>query len=644
MILDKHSPGSIAAKLSLDDNEIARRKAFVEFSDADAQLLLQAHDLLLPFQSEFLDVFYQHIFSFIEMREAVTRAGVDPDVLKNVQKAYFESLTSGVYDLDYFLNRLKVGLAHERAGIEIKWYLGAYRKYITELFLYVNNVLKNDPERKTQLFVALNKIISLDIGMAVDAYIYMSREAVLELERRQDNLIRGIDGFIWEFDAITRQYRYVSSKVESLLGYSPKQWLDNPDFHRLIILPDYKRAALLAFDHAIHEGKSFMLEFRVYAADGRPVWVSERVTVEKDTAGSVVLLRGLMLDIGERKRHEEQLSYLATNDELTGLPNRNLFSSHLKIALAEAKRSNRQLALMFLDLDGFKDVNDSLGHEAGDKLLQLIGTRLKEHSLREMDFVARFGGDEFCIVLEQIQDDFRPERIAERCLEEIAKPTRIGTNTLYPSASIGITMYPNDGGTPETLLQCADNAMYAAKSSGKNRYAFYNTEMTVLAERRLALESDLRKAVEQGCFELYYQPQVSLSSGKMVAVEALIRWRDPVRGLVPPDDFIPIAEKIGLIPAVGEWVLTRASRQFVQWRQAGVEVDHIAVNISSSHFRTGKLPATIAKIMLETGIQAEELEIEVTESVLQTGQDCLACFRELKRLGMDDYFVVPDDP
>jgi diguanylate cyclase (GGDEF)-like protein/PAS domain S-box-containing protein len=629
-----HSYNRIAAELGITEEEIAYRKSFLEITEDDVELLKQAYELLMPFQSKFVDMFYEHVFSFEEMHELIVRHGVSLEQLKFTQLDYFRTLTSGQYDLAYFHNRLKVGLAHERIGLDVKWYIGAYRKYLSELFDYLGKSQNHGAEQLTRLFRAITKIVSLDIGLAIDAYICSNKQTILDLEQRQNNLIQGIDGFIWEFDVVQHKYRYVSNKAELLLGYSQRQWLENPDFQQQIVFPENRGETLAAYKKAIHEGHNFTIEYRVNAADGRAVWISERVSAEKNAEGQVVLLRGLMLDIGERKHYEEQLSYLATYDELTGLPNRSLFGSHLKLALSEAKRNGTKLAIMFLDLDGFKDVNDSLGHDAGDQLLRTIGKRLADHILRGSDFVARFGGDEFCMILENKRGDFRPEHIAERCLEELGRPTLIGSSNIYPRASIGIALFPGDGDTPETLLQCADNAMYAAKALGKHRYAFYSVDMTSLAEQRLNLENDLRKAVEQGNFVLHYQPQVSLASGKMVAVEALIRWLDPVRGLVSPDDFIPVAEKIGLISAIGEWVLETACRQFMAWRKSGVSLNHIAINISGSHFCTNTLPATIAKLMTETGIRAEELEIEITEGVLQTGKGCLDCFTQLKAMGI----------
>ncbi|MGD0961713.1 MAG: EAL domain-containing protein [Methylomonas sp.] len=629
-----YSYANLAADLGIDEKEISHRKAFLEFTEADVELLKNAHTMLAPFQSEFVDSFYEHIFSFPEMRELINRHGVSIEQLKHTQIAYFQSLTTGVYDMAYVRNRLEIGLAHHLIGLDINWFVGAYRLYLSELFTYLEKIRTYDSEQLTRLFNAITKVVTLDIGLTLDAYIFSTRQTIVDLEQRQNNLIQGIDGFIWEFDVLKHKYRYVSNKAELMLGYPQRQWLENPDFQQQIVSPDYRKETFDAFKKAIIEGRNFTIEYPARAADGHMVWVSERVNAEKNAAGEVVLLRGLMLDIGERKHQEEQLSYLATYDELTGLPNRNLFGSHLKIALADAKRNNNKLAVMFLDLDGFKDVNDSLGHEAGDQLLRTIGKRLVEDVLRGTDFIARFGGDEFCMIIENKQGEFRPEQVAERCLQELGKPTQIRTSNIYPRVSIGIAIFPNDGDRPETLLQCADNAMYAAKAAGKHRYMFYDPDMTSLAEQRLRLENDLRNAVANNYFILLYQPQVSLTSGKMVSVEALIRWQDPVRGFVPPDDFIPVAEKIGLITAIGEWVLKTACLQFMAWRESGVSLSHIAVNISGSHFRNKTLPLTIAEVMSETGIRAEELQIEITEGVLQTGKECLASFEKIKALGV----------
>ncbi len=338
-------------------------------------------------------------------------------------------------------------------------------------------------------------------------------------------------------------------------------------------------------------------------------------------------------DLTELKESEKHIRRLAYMDELTGLGNRTLFNIKVEENINYARRYRHHMALLFLDLDGFKDINDSLGHDAGDQLLKIISSRLLG-VVREVDFVARLGGDEFCILLTKVSEDYSSAYVAERCLNVLAEPARISTRDIYPRGSIGIALYPRDGETVKDMVQCADNAMYAAKNAGKHQYVFYNPEMTAQAEERLSLEHNLRGAVERGEFELHYQPQISLATGKVVAVEALVRWRHCERGLIFPDKFIPVAEKIGLISSLGEWVLDTACRQFVAWVEAGILVERVAVNISGSHFHNGTLAETLAKVMDETGIEANRLEIEMTESVVQVSEDSIRCFMKVKDLGV----------
>ncbi len=269
-----------------------------------------------------------------------------------------------------------------------------------------------------------------------------------------------------------------------------------------------------------------------------------------------------------------------------------------------------------MDLDEFKGVNDSLGHNIGDELLKEIGKRLTL-VLRDIDFAARLGGDEFCIILEEITDPYDAAQIAERCLDEVAKPILIRGYKLQPRISIGITIFPDDGQNPQQLLSAADVSMYAAKHAGKHQYSFYTPLLTSQAAERLSLENDIRHAIENGAFELYYQPQFSLESGKMVAVEALIRWPHPERGMIQPNDFIPIAERIGLISELGDWVLQTACEQAVKWQQVGMAPFRVAVNISGTHFEQGGSINSIKPLLQQTGLDPKLLELEITEDVVQ---------------------------
>ena len=338
-------------------------------------------------------------------------------------------------------------------------------------------------------------------------------------------------------------------------------------------------------------------------------------------------------DITRLKESEKHIRELAFKDTLTGLANRAEFEVRVAESIKRSRRRGERFAILYFDLDGFKFINDSLGHAAGDQMLRTVGTRLRG-VIRETDFAARLGGDEFCVLAENVAAEHEAAKIAEKCLDAICAETRIAARKMSPRASVGIAFFPEDGGGHETLMQSADSAMYAAKQSGNKRFAFYNAEMTAAAQRRLALEQALRAALENEEFELLYQPQIELSTGRMVGVEALIRWRHPTRGIVSPAEFIDVAEKIGLIEELGVWVLRTACQQAVEWSRSGLPALCVAVNISGSHFEGGKILAPVETILAETGLDPACLELEVTETVVQTNAESTDTFDRLKRLGV----------
>lgn len=338
-------------------------------------------------------------------------------------------------------------------------------------------------------------------------------------------------------------------------------------------------------------------------------------------------------DITEIKRSQADIHHMAYTDGLTGLANRSQLLEHLTNSIKYAEKNHSKFGVIYLDLDGFKDINDSLGHEAGDEVLCEMGIRLGKVT-RKADLVARLGGDEFCIVLEHVTSEATATVIANRCLEEISQPLEVCGRTLRPQTSIGIAIFPGDATSKEMILQAADTAMYAAKRSGKHRFSFYTPELTEAAERKLALEHDLREALDKQQFELYYQPQVSLQSQKIVGVEALIRWHHPEKGMVPPDEFINIAERIGMIDQVGEWVIQTACNQVSLWSDFGLPEFNISVNISGSHFRSPKLIKTVSDALSDSELDPSRLELEVTEGVMQTSGDSIHVFNRIKELGV----------
>ncbi|MFP5410573.1 MAG: EAL domain-containing protein [Gammaproteobacteria bacterium] len=346
--------------------------------------------------------------------------------------------------------------------------------------------------------------------------------------------------------------------------------------------------------------------------------------------GSVVTF----IDISEHKANEAALHRLAYFDSLTGLPNRVLFNDRLQQALSDAHRRGRLVALMLLDLDHFKVVNDTLGHEAGDRLLHEVGARL-QRSVREGDTVSRLGGDEFALVFADVGDAQHVAQLAQNMLARFASPVGVGGGEVFIGASLGIALYPTDSLEPDALLKYADSAMYHAKESGRNNFQFYSHEMTLNVQARLRLETELRRALDQGEFFLYYQPQADARDGRIIGVEALLRWRNPDGRLVPPTEFIPVAEDTGLIVPIGQWVLETACAQLAAWHAAGHAGLTLSVNVASRQIRDPLFREAVRQALASSGIPPGTLELEITESVLlEHTEDTLRTLRELKTLGV----------
>lgn len=373
---------------------------------------------------------------------------------------------------------------------------------------------------------------------------------------------------------------------------------------------------------------------------GEPYPKRLSISVVKDSAGQIVNYIGSFEDITDRKAAEDKIRHLAHHDPLTGLPNRFSLYERIEQGMAFARRFEKSLAVMLIDLDRFKQINDTLGHNAGDQLLVQVAKRL-QRSVRDSDIVARLGGDEFVVVLSGITTQADAAEIAGKIVEHVAAPYSIAGNELRTSPSIGICLYPEDAAETSELIKNADIAMYHAKATGRCNYQFYTEQMRTDVAQRVTAEHELAIALEQGQFVLHYQPQVALDSGKVIGVEALVRWQHPSRGLIYPGDFIALAEETRLIIPLGQWVLEQACQQLSQWHAAGLGDLHMSVNLSALQFQDNNLPALIRQVVAQSGLSASHLQLEITESMaMRDPEENIVMMKALTDIGVK---LVLDD-
>lgn len=382
---------------------------------------------------------------------------------------------------------------------------------------------------------------------------------------------------------------------------------------------------------AAPQGKTIQhIEYRLQSVKEKFIYVHQEMI--KKTENGHVMITGTVQDISQRKVTEEKIHRLAYFDHLTGLASRTYFQEYIQTIIKTSNTAKVRFAFLFLDLDSFKDINDSLGHELGDQLLKVIADRLKG-VIRDADFAARLGGDEFCILLIDISSNEFVANVAQRCLQKINEPLFLNHQQVKPRVSIGIAIYPDDGENEVELMKAADTAMYAAKQAGKQCYVFYSQDMAIQAITRLEKEQMLREAFEKEQFILHFQPQISMRTGRMISVEALARLQHPEKGMIPPGEFIPEIERLGLIVELGNWAVKTACEQIMQWHKAGLPYIQVAVNISALHFRNANLLDTVQATLAKTGVPAKYLELEVTESAMQE-DECLDTIKQLRQLGI----------
>jgi diguanylate cyclase (GGDEF)-like protein/PAS domain S-box-containing protein len=488
-------------------------------------------------------------------------------------------------------------------------------------FLHVQHVPDRSAEGVRGYFVLISDITAQKHAEA----------AVRDSEERFRSLSKLSSDFYWETDAAHR-FKPFAQEGAAKSG----------TWDRALGMTAWELPSLYPSEEAWRAHKARMdghlpfrdFEFARQAADGAVRWYSVSGEPVFDAAGDFAGYRGVGRDISDRKRAEHELERLAHYDKLTGLPNRAMLQDRLAQALLRAQRSETLVAVLFLDLDRFKEVNDSLGHAVGDALLHEVAKRIGS-CLRSTDTVARLGGDEFTVLLEGVRRVEEIERVAGKILATVARPLRIGAHELAVSTSIGATVYPLDDQDQDTLLKNADMAMYQAKQEGRNNVQFFSPEMGTHSERRMDLTTGLRHAVERGELSAHYQPLVEVKSGRLVGLEALLRWDNPDFGRVSPAQFIPIAEDTGLIVPIGEWMLRAVCRQMRAWRRAGCAPGYVAVNLSPRQFRQQDVVQLVYRVLREYSMPPDSLELEITEStVMQRTEEAIMKMRRLRHLGV----------
>lgn len=630
--------GSLLREIGLNEAEISHRKAFLAFDERDSHLLKSVHELLGNQRETAIENFYEHLLGFPQL-SLLLGDKTKQQRLKTAQLSYFSQLTEGCYDQSYVENRLHIGLIHQRIGLTPTWYMSAYCKYLCEVIPWLLEHQSGDPDRQIGAFRALFKIIFFDMGLALDTYFHAEHKALLRERSYTEQIVSNMPiGFIvlnaqgkiaLVNNAVLTMFKL--HKAETWHGKTVSEYLGLQvmEEHIAQVLATGKPCNDFEFDHVVGNTEG------AYLAD---------ISLAQMGEDDVVLF--MVQDITLRKQSEEEIHRLAFYDPLTQLPNRRLLHERLLQSMSFSARSGRYAALLFLDMDNFKTINDANGHDVGDLLLQDVGKRLT-HSVREGDTVARLGGDEFVVVLESLSANpyealVQSEMVAEKIRLELRQPYRFNALELHSSPSIGVTLFRGHSSTLDEALKQADLAMYQAKAGGRDRVCFFDPAMQVEMESRAGLEKDLRAAIRLEQMQLYYQMQVD-DCGRVIGAEALIRWLHPLRGLVSPIEFIPLAEDIGMIIAIGDWVLEQACAQLKSWETDPVMGKiQVSINVSPMQMNQPDFVDKVKTVTQKFAICPFRLKLELTEGqVLNDVEAVIGKMLELNRIGinfaMDDF-------
>lgn len=512
---------------------------------------------------------------------------------------------------------------------------GAYdflrKPYATdELIITINNALKEKRLQKQNTFM---------------------QKQLTESERLHRYIVNTSPDIIYILDH-DGHFTFINERIETLLGFS-KEEIVGKHYSFLVHHDDMEQAKYVFNERRIGTRAAKNIELRLKCKDdgntrhfnnrSLPIELSAMGMYqgESESGNSYMGTYGVARDVTERKIAEDTISFQAYHDLLTKLPNRALLNDRLSLAISQAKRDDDILAVMFLDLDRFKNINDSLGHMIGDELLQQVSVRLKD-CIREGDTLARFGGDEFTLMLPKLhngRDD--ASKLAEKITNTLKQPFIVDGHELYVSASIGIALYPQDGNNIDNLIKHADVAMYHVKGQGKNGYQFYSNEMNVPYIEKLSLDTGIHRALDNNEFNLVYQPQINLRTGEIVGVEALLRWEHPEHGIISPAEFIPFAEESGLIVDIGLWVLKTACAELSRWRVAGLPEIRMAINVSARQLMEQHIVDDVLKVLKDYDIPGHCIELEITENAIMNDMDSVIC--KLKELSSHKIAIAIDD-
>jgi len=457
----------------------------------------------------------------------------------------------------------------------------------------------------------------------------MSNVKMIEEYQELFDLFNTISAVVYSYD-LQSKIICVPQSVADIFGCAKEQF--DQKYWKKVIHPE-DRGEVLKWQKQMLTGReSSCMRYRIIRNENEVRWIEDHLSPVFDLFGEVKEYMGIIIDITEQKKVEQKIEYLAFHDTLTGLPNRNIFNEYFQKALARCKRKGMEMAVLFIDLDRFKLINDTLGHEIGDVILKHVSERLTR-CVRDFDIVSRQGGDEFIILLEDT-DMEKSEHAAQRILTNLRAPFLVKNEEIFITASIGISLYPLHGDDIDTLIRSADEAMYVAKDHGNNLYYFYHTDMQNKQIRKMRLEQALRKAIENNEMAIYYQPLIDFYSGDIIGMEALLRWMHPALGLILPLEFIPIAEESGQIDQIGEWVLQQACAQNKRWQDSGFVPFKIVVNVSNYQFKNPNFLNVVKGVIYKTGLSPCWLELDITEGFIQNINEAIPITRELADLGI----------